>query len=144
MFTRQPVGLFRSPAGLMGKVDMLSKELMIDEGILIVTPEGPLEEADFTSLAADVDSYIEKRGQLQGLMIYVKSFPGWDSFAGMLSHLKFVKDHHQQIQKIAVVTDGGVLKILPQIAGHFVAAQIKHFPYQEKESAIDWLKSVFT
>jgi hypothetical protein len=128
----------------MGKVDMLSKELMIDEGILIVTPEGPLEEADFTSLAADVDSYIEKRGQLQGLMIYVKSFPGWDSFAGMLSHLKFVMDHHQQIQKIAVVTDGGVLKILPQIAGHFVAAQIKHFPYQEKESAIDWLKSVFT
>ena len=117
---------------------------MIDEGILIVTPEGPLEEADFTSLAADVDSYIEKRGQLQGLMIYVESFPGWDSFAGMLSHLKFVKDHRQQIQKIAVVTDGGVLSILPQIAGHFVAAKIKHFPYQAKESAIDWLKSVFT
>lgn len=122
---------------------MLSKELLIDEGILIVTPEGPLAEADFTSLANDVDPYIVKHGQLNGLMIYAKSFPGWDSFAGMLSHIKFVKDHHQRIGKVAVVTDSGVLSILPQIASHFVAAEIKHFPYQEKKVALDWLKSVF-
>jgi len=121
---------------------MLSKELMRDDGIVIVAPEGPLEEADFTSLVAVVDPYIEKHGQLNGLMIYVESFPGWDSFAGMLSHIKFVKDHHQRIGKIAVVTDSSVISILPQIASHFVAAEIKHFSYQEKNAALDWLKAV--
>ena len=123
---------------------MLSKELMIDEGILIVTPEGPLEEADFTSLAADVDSYIEKRGQLQGLMIYVESFPGWNDFAAFLSHIKFIKNHHQKINKVAAVTDSGFLSVLPKFADHFVAAEIKHFPFAEKAKALAWIKGVDT
>jgi len=121
---------------------MLGHELMRDERILIVTPEGHLEAADFEKLAGEIDPYIEERGTLNGLMIYVKSFPGWDDFAALLSHIQFVRNHHQKIAKVAAVTDSGFLSILPRVAGHFVRAEVRHFDYDDQEAALDWLKVV--
>ena len=120
---------------------MLVNELMLDEKILVVTPEGSLEATDFESLAKKVDPYIEANGTLNGLMIYTESFPGWENFAALLSHIKFVKEHHRTIGKVAAVTDSGFLSILPRVASHFVHANVKHFSYQEKDIALDWLKS---
>jgi hypothetical protein len=31
-----------------------------------------------------------------GLMIYTKSFPGWENFAAFLSHIQFVKNHQRK------------------------------------------------
>ncbi len=36
---------------------MINYELRQDEGILVLHPEGPLEAADFTTLASQVDTY---------------------------------------------------------------------------------------
>jgi tRNA U38,U39,U40 pseudouridine synthase TruA len=120
---------------------MFNYELNRAEGILIVEPIGPLESTDFEQLVQEVDPYIEENGELNGLMVYAESFPGWDNFAAFLSHIKFVKNHHQKIKKIAAVTDGGFLAIMQQIANHFVAAEIKHFDYPDKDAALNWLKA---
>jgi hypothetical protein len=40
-------------------------------------------------------------------MIHAESFPGWESFGAFVSHLKFVGDHHRQIERIAAVTNSG-------------------------------------
>lgn len=120
---------------------MIHHELLRDEGILIVTPEGRLESTDFEMLAREVDPYIEREGKLNGLMVYAESFPGWNNFAALVSHLKFVKDHHRNIRKVAAVTDSGFLSILPRVANHFVHADVRHFDYGDKESALNWLKS---
>lgn len=118
---------------------MLIFELNRAEGILIVEPIGPLESADFEKLVQEVDPYISEKGELNGLMIYTKSFPGWDSFAAFLSHMKFVKNHHQKIRKVAAVTAGSFLSIMPQVVNHFVQAEVKHFDYQDKDAALQWL-----
>jgi hypothetical protein len=55
--------------------------------------------------------------------------------------MKFVKNHHQKIKKVVAVTDGTFLSILPQIANHFVQAEIRHFEYSEKDAAMNWLKA---
>jgi tRNA U38,U39,U40 pseudouridine synthase TruA len=109
--------------------------------LLTVEPLGSLQAADFEKLVQEVDPYIEEQGKLNGLMILAQSFPGWDNFAAFVSHIKFVKNHHQKIKKIAAVTDGSFLSILPQIANHFVAAQIKHFDFNDKDAALNWLKA---
>lgn len=119
---------------------MLINEVMLDEKILIITPEGSLKEADFETLAEEVDPFIEAMGTLNGLMIYSESFPGWENFAALLSHMKFVKGHHQKIKKVAAVTDSNFLSILPRVANHFVDAEVKHFAYKDKNVALDWLK----
>jgi hypothetical protein len=121
---------------------MLINEVMLDEKILIITPEGSLETTDFERLALEVDPYIEAMGTLNGLMIYSESFPGWDNFATLVSHMKFVKEHHNNIKKVAAVTDSGFLSILPRVANHFVQAEVKHFSHKDKDLALDWLKSI--
>jgi hypothetical protein len=119
---------------------MLQYEINKADGILILMPSGPLESADFEKLGQEVDPYIEEKGKLTGLMIYTKSFPGWDDFASFLSHIKFVRNHHRKVKKIAAVTESGFMSIMPQIAKHFVQAKVKHFDFKDKAAALDWLK----
>jgi hypothetical protein len=120
---------------------MIHFELFRDRSILLITPDGALEKADFEQLAKEVDPFIASKGKLAGLMIYAKSFPGWDSFGAFVSHLKFVADHHRQIERIAAVTDSGFLKIMPRIADHFVQAKVRHFDFEKKDQALAWLET---
>jgi hypothetical protein len=120
---------------------MLNYELNRVDGILILEPAGPLESTDFEKLVREVDPYIIEKGALNGLMIYTKSFPGWENFSAFLSHVKFAKNHHQKIKKIAAVTGSGFLSIMPQVAKHFIQAEVRHFDYDDKETALDWLKA---
>jgi len=118
---------------------MLEPQLLADEGILVLTPQGPLEKADFERLALLVDPYIEQKGALKGVMIYAKSFPGWADFAALLSHLRFVKDHQQHVARVAAVSDSSVLTVLSAIAKHFVRAEVRHFEFEQKDPAMRWL-----
>ncbi len=118
---------------------MLNYELRHDEGILVLHPEGPLEAADFISITSQVDTYLEGHGKLHGVLIHAKSFPGWKDFAAMLAHLKFLKEHIKKIEKVAVVADGALANIMPNIAKHFVHAQVRHFDFVREDAAWDWL-----
>ena len=120
---------------------MIKFELLRDRSILLIIPRGPLEKEDFEQLAKEIDPFIAENGKLVGVMIRTESFPGWESFGALASHLKFVADHHQQIERIAAVTDSGFLKIVPRIASHFVRAQIKHFEFKEEDRALAWLEA---
>ncbi|TFH23424.1 MAG: STAS/SEC14 domain-containing protein [Myxococcales bacterium] len=77
-------------------------------------PAEPLEAGDFETLAREIDPYLEKQGELRGLMIETESFPGWNDFAAVLSHLRFIRDHHQRIRKVAAVTDSAFASIAPR------------------------------
>jgi hypothetical protein len=73
-------------------------------------------------------------------VICTKSFPGWNSFGALVAHLRFVADHHRLIKRIAAVTDSVFLKILPNIANHFVQAKIRRFNFDEKDQALAWIE----
>jgi hypothetical protein len=119
---------------------MLTFELLRDKGILVVRPGAPLRAEDFQSLAATVDPYVTERGRLAGLLIDAPSFPGWDNFGALVEHLRFVRDHHRKITRVAAVTDSGFLKVMPRIAEHFAHPEIKVFGGAEKARALDWLE----
>jgi hypothetical protein len=119
---------------------MLHHELNEEQGILMVTPEAPLAKSDFEELARVVDPYIEKQGSLAALVIEAQSFPGWENFAGLVSHLRFVRDHHRKIQCVAVISDSKLLSVAPHVASHFVAAEIKQFPAAERQAALNWAR----
>ncbi len=118
---------------------MLSVTIDEDKGIAILEPDGPLSKHDFESAAKIIDPYIEKTGQLHGLIIHTKSFPGWDSFAALFSHLRFVKEHHRKISRVAISTDSMVGHFAETVASHFVNAEIKLFSFQELEQAKNWV-----
>lgn len=119
---------------------MIDYELRAGDGILVIRPQGSLEAADFQRIAAEVDPYLEAHGKLQGVMIEAKAFPGWKDFAALVAHLRFVKNHHRQIEKVAVVSDSAVLTFLPLVASHFVQADVRHFDHADAAQAQAWLR----
>lgn len=119
---------------------MVHFELLKNDGVLIMRPQGSLEAADFQKIAQEIDPYIEANGKLQGVLIDAKSFPGWKDLAALVAHLKFAREHHRQIERVAVASDSNFLTLAPQIAGHFVQAEVRHFPHSEREAALTWLR----
>jgi len=89
---------------------MIKSELLKDKGVLIVSPVRPLAASDFEHLAQEIDPYIEQNGRLPS-----------------------------KIEKVAAVSDGGFLRIIPSVASHFVEAEIKHFNFDDKDKALEWL-----
>ncbi len=119
---------------------MLTVNLNETEGIAILEPGGALSKEDFLSAAKIIDPYIEKSEKLNGVIIHVKSFPGWDSFSALITHLKFIGEHHKKVSHVAFVTDSPIGKFSEHIASHFVKAQVKNFSFDELENAKNWIK----
>ena len=120
---------------------MIEHELLEPDGVLVVRPKEKLEAEDFVALAALVDPYLEAHGKLAGLLIDAPEFPGWEGFDGLVSHLRFLRDHHRQIAKVAIVSGSPVLSAAPKVAQHFVSAEIKEFPAGDVEAALAWIRS---
>jgi len=118
---------------------MLSVEIDEVNGLAILEPDGPLTKGDFELAAKIIDPYIENTDQFNGIIIHTESFPGWDSFAALASHLRFVKEHHKKISRVAISTNSVIGNFSEAVASHFVNAEIKLFSYQELEQARDWI-----
>jgi len=54
----------------------------------------------------------------------------------LIEHLKFVYDHHRNIDRVAAITDNAFLKIAPNIAQHFAHPEIKVFASGERAQAL--------
>jgi hypothetical protein len=120
---------------------MIKFELLKDSGVLIVQPQAALSADDFRAMARTVDPFIEEHGKLTGLLIEAPSFPGWESFGALIEHMKFVRDHHRNIDRVAAVADSGFLAIAPKIAEHFAHPEIRTFPGGERDRALAWLRT---
>jgi hypothetical protein len=118
---------------------MISYELDENAGVLTVRPEGKLETQDFLTLSEVVDPFIEERGRMNGIIIVTEKFPGWEDFNGMLGHMRFVRNHHRKIAKVAIVTDSKIADVAESLGKHFVKASIKHFSFKDFESAKRWI-----
>lgn len=118
---------------------MLSTQIDEVNGIALLEPDGPLTEDDFKSATKVIDPWIEKNKELRGLIIHTPTFPGWESFAALSSHLIFVKEHHKKISRVALATNSKVGGFAEKIANHFVKAEIKLFSYQDLEKAKLWI-----
>ena len=123
---------------------MISFEIMKAEGIVIIEPSGALEQTDFEQLTKEIDAYINVQGYVNGIIIHTKDFPGWESFGAFTHHMKFIKDHHKKIKRVAAVTDSKFMSIAPMIAKHFVSAEVKHFNYADMDAAKKWIQETET
>ncbi|HEY1289197.1 MAG TPA: STAS/SEC14 domain-containing protein [Burkholderiales bacterium] len=118
---------------------MIDYSFAAAQSILHLRPKDALSREDFEQIAKTVDPHIEKEGPLAGIIIELGAFPGWDSLGAMAAHLRFVRDHHKQVRKIAVVTDAKLGAVAEKLASHFVAATIKHFPAGQADAARAWI-----
>ena len=118
---------------------MLNIRLDRKDAIIILEPHGALCKDDFDIAVKVIDPFIEKHGKLDGLIIYTESFPGWEDFAALIRHITFVKNHHQKIKRLALVTNSSLGGFAETIASHFVKAEIKNFTFDQLDEAKSWI-----
>jgi len=119
---------------------MITYEILDEEGIVTIEPYGALSKDDFAQLTRDVDRLILREDRLHGLLIHSEKFPGWKGFGALLEHLRFVRDHHRKIEKVAICSDSSLFGLLPKLGGHFVNAEVREFSFADKAEALDWLR----
>jgi len=112
-----------------------------DESRSIITlePDASLTKEDFQSATRIIDEHLSLKGEIKGIIVQTETFPGWASFQAFLSHLKFIKDHHQWIKHIALVTNSRARKLAEPLAKHFISAKIMQFSFDEAEHARRWI-----
>jgi len=120
---------------------MVKHEILQADGILLLEPESALAAEDFHGLSSEVNAYLKDHAELRGVLIHARTFPGWDSFGAFVEHLRFLREMHTKVERVALVTDSAAATIGPAIAKHFVKAEFKHFPYAEYDEALLWLKT---
>ena len=116
----------------------VSHRLLPDSGLIVVEVAQPLRAQDFDAIAATADSWLHAHEALQGIVIHARSFPGWQNVATLLRHVRFVRDHHRRIHRVALAADGTVADLAPRLAEHFVRAEIRGFGHDQLDEAIAW------
>jgi len=120
---------------------MLEYAIVEPGSILGVRPSGALSAEDFDGLTRFVDDRLEKHGGFTGLLVESRSFPGWDSFASFVSHVRFIRIHQRSIKRIALVTDSPIAYAAELLANPFVAADIRCFAFGRRDDALRWLRT---
>lgn len=120
---------------------MLTYEIRHNEKLVIIEPQGPLTREDFDHLAEEVDHFLLQHHSLKGILVLVKEFPGWEDLAGFMGHIKFIREHDQQVDRVALVSDSTVAALGPKLAEIFVRSEFETFEYEAKDQALEWLRS---
>lgn len=115
-----------------------------DDAVLVIEPRDELETGDFQRLAEVVDPFIDAHGGLAGLVIVTAHFPGWDNYAALSSHLRFVRGHHRKIGRVALVTESRLLSALPRLASLFIHSELRRFQMHDRDSAMRWAAGIDT
>jgi hypothetical protein len=56
----------------------------------------------------------------------------------MLRHLRFVRDHHRAVRRVAWAAHGKQADLIAGLGEHFVHAEIKRFAYDDRDEAVVW------
>ena len=118
---------------------MITVEVDEKTAIATLSPSGSLTESDFEIIRNVIDPFIESYGRLSGIIIQAKKFPGWQSFSSLVSHLTFVKNHHKEVERVAIVSDSPLATLAQSLGRHFVSADIRRFSYRNIDVAKQWL-----
>lgn len=110
--------------------------------VAVLKPEGALSAADFDALRAAIDGHINRTDIVPNLVIDASHLPHWDSLAALEKHLKFVRDHHRVVKKVAIVGDSPILSVVPALVDHFVGAKVRRFPTDKMAKAKEWANAV--
>jgi hypothetical protein len=116
----------------------IEHRLIPESGVVVVEVTQPLHATDFDALGLTVDAWLETHAELRGLVLHTTAFPGWENIGGLVRHIKFVRDHHREIHRVAVVVDGPLGALAPRVAEHFVHAEVRSFPDGHLDEAVAW------
>ena len=116
----------------------ITHRLIPESGVLVLEPHGKLRQEDFDAIALTVDPWVESYGELSGLVLHARGVPGWESLGALIRHLRFVREHHTKVRRLAIVMDGKAPELAPRLLQHLIHAEPRHFSGDKLAEAIAW------
>lgn len=62
-------------------------------------------------------------------------------FGRFAAHMHSVRDHHKEVERIAIVTDSPLAGMAEWLGKHFTSAEVRHFPFSDELQAMDRLET---
>ncbi len=120
---------------------MLEIEIRARDNIFIATAGGRINTDQIKELTTKVNAYINETDQVPNLVLHTKSAPFWADFDALKEHLHFIKNHHNLVKKIAIVSDSKFLWLAKSIVDHFVGAKVRRFNEDAIDDAVAWAQT---
>lgn len=108
-------------------------------GVLHVQLLGQLDTAAYDDEAADMDAFIRRNDRFR-LLLDIRDFDGWQGLGGLGEHFRLVRDHAGQIDRVAIVGDGGWKKMAAELGRRVIGKEeARYFDADAFDAARDWL-----
>jgi hypothetical protein len=115
----------------------LSHRVVADGRAVLITVLGPITTEDFEALDLTLD-HLLGTSSLEGVVVHVKNGPSWQNLGSFLRHVGFVREHHRQLKRLALVAEGKLAVFMPAIARQLLAAEVHGFSHRDLEVAVQW------
>jgi stage II sporulation SpoAA-like protein len=66
----------------------VSHRLVPESELIVIEVKEPLRAQDFDALALTADTWLETHGELHGLVIHARQFPGWENVGSLVRHVR--------------------------------------------------------
>lgn len=113
----------------------------ITENIVSISAFGKLKSEDFALIAPQADELIKKHGKIR-LLIDASNLDGWENMDTLEKHVGFVRAHHQNVERIALIAGHSWQHWIAGIIKAFVHPKIRIFDKNEVKEAQEWLKEI--
>ena len=116
---------------------MIKIETIRDNVMRVTAPER-LKADDFQKIAPQVDSIIRRYGKAR-LLIDATAFNGWENMAAFENHAEFVKDHQQQVDRIAVIVAHDWQHWLVGAVRVLLHPEVRAYDKRQEGEALQWI-----
>ena len=92
----------------------------------------------FQQITPEVDSFISQHAKIR-LLIDIYGFNGWYNFAALLKHIQFIKDHHQKVERIAVVGARSWQHWVIGVVRMILRPEVRAYDRSQQAEALRWI-----
>jgi hypothetical protein len=115
---------------------LFDESFLQSDGIVMLRPNSEVTIDDIEDVRFSVDRYLESHDRIHGILV-----EDWEGLTELIGQLRFVRDYHEKIERVALLTDAHLPPGADALATHFVGATVQHFPYSQSGDALKWLRS---
>jgi hypothetical protein len=120
-----------------GSLQMITTE-PISACALKITVSEKVKADDFRQIAPQIDSLIQQQGKIR-LLIDASNFSGWENIAAFERHIGFVKNHHQKVERISVLTGHDWQHWVIGTIRLFVHPEVRAYDKGQESEALEWI-----
>jgi len=104
-----------------------------------LTAHGRLHKADYEQLRPHLERFIAEHGEMR-LLFDAGDLDGWTP-AAMWEDTKVGVHHHDDLKRLACVTDSKFLAAMTKAASPLTHAEVRVFPTEDRAAALEWIDS---